>query len=899
MADLMQALERSRELRRSGRAEQAAQLVVQAVATHEPSSELLNELGAALHGYGPALRAVEEEARTNPGSARLVIAQSTLLEWTGYEQRAERLLEAKSDHNSDVELRVAAAELHTRLGALTTALQILDTVLAERPDHVAAITSKAITLHKLGSTRRAIDTVETGLEIAPDHPALQVAKARLLSDLEEIDEALSTLDKLLSQEPNWVEAITEKASVLGQSGRYYEAREVLDSRLTSLSDDEQLLLELGDLASSHGDYASALSALNTVLSVTPDDVHTIVDKVGVLQAARRFDEAERVLAGGLAAHPDSLRLLMAVGSSAWAREKYDKAVEAFDAVLARAPDDLDAIVAKADVLRAARRFSDAEEVLVHGLSAHSNSFSLKVAMAWHDWYCYRETESLEGFQAVLRDHPDMADAWHGLALSYDWIGRRGAAEAVVRQALARHPSDPNLNAVAADLAFGRLAYQESSRFADLALQGDRKNERAAQFSRRLSRRGVGSMPATTWTRLVRPIRDRLDSGVALFLEQRRPVLRALSDLSGSDECQRADIVYKAERAWRRLATSYGWEGLLRPVMIGAGCILTAGVSAFVAVNASGFSLFALALHIVPTATMLTGFAIFVRLRRPTLGHVVRIVFVWAVLLTPTTILLVRSSDDGSLGHPPLGLASGVEATALSSWIYVVLALLRLISYARWRQNIKVDEAEGLLIASLCEVHYDVTSRTLAKDASSRASIAWQLEEIAQAFERGLARELQTGSPAIDQWVRSRCDGMAAAIRLLKQRALIPQHTTWDDLAEQLTNTAHAVAFDDIDEVAWSEPAPKRPMKNRVAAGFMGIAIAVGPLVGILLLQATPLELEGSRLDWAVVFGMVWLFVSFLVPFDSRLAEKLAAVRTVLTLPTLPADKSSADDKRTA
>lgn len=321
-----------------------------------------------------------------------------------------------------------------------SAIARMDAYLAEHPDDLSVRRERARTLALAGRPAAARAAFEDLVRRA-DAPGDRLALARLLRDAGQTEGAIRMYRELLAERPADSDLRHELARLYMWARRYGEAEAELRRLVEAYPDDGRFRL---DLARSLY-FDDRPGEARTVLAGLPAGTAVSVE------AAALDRELVRVLTVPPEPEPEPPTLLelarraAADEEMAAARSLYARAVAAAPRDTALARENVDFLQYRAEDLAAA--IEALEEIRTRfGLDADGR-YRLAQLYAWTQ----RDDTARRELEALVRDHPDRADAWGLLGDLYRYADEREPARSAYGRALRLDPDEPHALAGLAEL----------------------------------------------------------------------------------------------------------------------------------------------------------------------------------------------------------------------------------------------------------------------------------------------------------------------------------------------------------------------------------------------------------------------------------------------------------------
>lgn len=213
----------------------------------------------------------------------------------------------------------------------------------------------------------------------------------------------------------------------------------------------------------NGQAATALNAFEAVLARCPASPGALQGKVASLRKQRHFSEAAAALDAALTSHPHEIGLL---GERAWLwfdQKRDDQAIIAFDAVLATGRADEGIHLWKISLLRAARRYREAEEAIAAARRVFPDSTRLPIEAAWLMFDEKAYDDAIAAFDRVLATTPAEPSAWQGKIATLRKCGYFVDAETTANAGLKSCPGDPGILVERGWVAFDQGLFERAEK----------------------------------------------------------------------------------------------------------------------------------------------------------------------------------------------------------------------------------------------------------------------------------------------------------------------------------------------------------------------------------------------------------------------------------------------------
>jgi tetratricopeptide (TPR) repeat protein len=363
--------------------------------------------------------------------------------------------EAQTVIRKAIERDPAETKLYFQLGWILIddcsreAIEYFDIVLNRAPQHPQALEWRSTALRNLRRFSEAEEATAGAIRLLPRCPRLYVEHAWVSSDQDREDEAVTRVDGALAIDPRHSWALRSRMNFLQWARRFEEAEQAAAEAIERRPDDPDIHTAAAWVASDQDHYDEATARVDRALAIDPRHSWALRSRISILQAAPRFEEAEQAAAEAIERRPDDPDIHTAAAWFSSDRDREDEAVTRMDRALAIDPRHSWALRNRIYILRAARRFEEAEQAAAEAIERRPDDPEIHTAAAW---------------VASDQDHYDEAAARVDRALAIDprhswalrsrvdflrWARRFSEAEEAAAEAIERRPDDPDIHTTAA------------------------------------------------------------------------------------------------------------------------------------------------------------------------------------------------------------------------------------------------------------------------------------------------------------------------------------------------------------------------------------------------------------------------------------------------------------------
>jgi tetratricopeptide (TPR) repeat protein len=296
---------------RLGDLKRAADCSRRALAINPASVEAAANLGMALVGdgrYQEAAQVYSQAVQRHPADSALRAALGEVLLALGNHAEAQRsLLRARELNPADQRALEALARLHLERGRPDKAAPACQELLAQAPEHVAALAMSGTANQMMGNLREAVEYLGRAVALAPDDAENNYKLACACQALGDPDRALTHFTRTLELDPGSAAAIGGLVRVHEQKGDAEAVRHLLPALLDAAGRSPLVLPTLAAVASKYDVEDVSLAKLTRALEGTglPDALRarlhwaagTLLDRRGEYDSAFAHHRASKQLSG--------------------------------------------------------------------------------------------------------------------------------------------------------------------------------------------------------------------------------------------------------------------------------------------------------------------------------------------------------------------------------------------------------------------------------------------------------------------------------------------------------------------------------------------------------------------------------------------------------------------------
>jgi tetratricopeptide (TPR) repeat protein len=390
----------------------------------------------------------------------------------------------------DAQARVMAAQTAEKLGQLRNAYGLLQSVVEEHPDNVAARTALGRLLITAGEPKPGLDAIKPVIAKQPNDASLLALRGAAESALKEGAAARADADRAVAIDPKNEDAVDLRAALYRQDGNLPAAIKLVSDAAAAqpaIAGYHQVLTSLYEAANQP---ELAEGQLRALVKLKPDQLGYRAQLAVFLSRSKRLDDAQKVLDEAVKAlpHSDDAKLLqvdfLAQQRTHYAAEqtlreyiKADsdnyalrlelgnmlqhfgesaKAIEVFSGIAKSAGTAASGLIARdrlALIAVGEKREADAQRLLAEVLKVSPRDNDALAIRGELELAHGDSTSAIADLRAVLRDQPRNPSINRVLAQALVAHGDMALAEEPMRTAVEAAPTDGSLRVLLAQLLF--------------------------------------------------------------------------------------------------------------------------------------------------------------------------------------------------------------------------------------------------------------------------------------------------------------------------------------------------------------------------------------------------------------------------------------------------------------
>jgi tetratricopeptide (TPR) repeat protein len=390
-------------------------------------------LGQANVQFLNALKIDEENVAALQGLARVAEKRADYQQMFGILQRIIRL------DPQNVRARLDLAKLHLLGGDASSALELVDAILAENARQAEAIAVKAAVLFRLENNADAVALAKQALEIDPNSQEAVAVLASERVKAKDPETALAILSEAIVRNAKAPVLHLLRVQVLSNLGRAKDLDAAYRALIEQFPDDANYRRLYASALIGQGDLAGARAQLVEVARLLPRQREAKLDVVRIDYRIGGIDKAEETLRGFIAESDEDADLTFALGAFLREQRQYARAEEVYRSVIARKGAEIDDILKAKNEIAAIRMLEgkrgEAEKLLAEILAADRKNPEALIKRAGLKIDDGDIDDAIGDLRVVLNEHPDSTPARLLLAAAFEQKGDLALAESEMAQAV--------------------------------------------------------------------------------------------------------------------------------------------------------------------------------------------------------------------------------------------------------------------------------------------------------------------------------------------------------------------------------------------------------------------------------------------------------------------------------
>lgn len=328
----------------------------------------------------------------------------------------------------------------------------------------------------------ALNLSEYACKLHPTAIALMLKRAQLLASLEKETPALELLSNVEILEPSNHEIFLTRAAIYSQQRKYEKAIEEYSKAVYQADDPDYVYCNIAFEYENLGNYDKTIEYLKKALDLNPDNDLAMYEAAYCFDLLSLSQESIDFFTKLIDKHPYSSEAWFNLGISYINAELYEKALEAFEYTLAIEPEHGAAIFHTAYTQSLMGNHDEAITVY-HSLLDKEDDDS-DAMVHYYIGECYEKKEDYQNarlyYHKATNLNPDITDAWIGLGVCENELGRPKIAIKRISKGLESEPDNAAYLSILADIYFQENDIENASLCYEKAIDSNPDEETVRQ-----------------------------------------------------------------------------------------------------------------------------------------------------------------------------------------------------------------------------------------------------------------------------------------------------------------------------------------------------------------------------------------------------------------------------------
>ncbi len=234
------------------------------------------------------------------------------------------------------------ASRHYQAGRPDRALELLQRILDQDPQHSGALHLLGVAAHHKGDYDKALALIGRALAIDPQAPHYYYNFGLVCAALGNPQAAINAYRRAIDLKADYIEAYGSLANALKDQGRNDEALDLLDRVLQIVPDEAKIHHSRGQILSARGQHAHAVRAFKRAIDLDPGQAG-FYNSLGITRClSGDLTGAKKAFEQALNRRCDYVEAINNLGTAAQEAGDYNQALAHFEQALAIRPDYGDA-----------------------------------------------------------------------------------------------------------------------------------------------------------------------------------------------------------------------------------------------------------------------------------------------------------------------------------------------------------------------------------------------------------------------------------------------------------------------------------------------------------------------------------------------------------------------------
>jgi len=301
--------------------------------------QLKSEIEYDMERYVNALESVEQAISLNKKNTKaLALKREILKKEYSAEEMAKTCYELINLGKRDIEIYYDLAEAYYKMENMENALEVIDTILSNSPNHLPTLILKENVLINMNYCEKAIETGETIIEIDPKNVETLVNISKCYERIGKNESALHAIKRATDIDSKNVELLKIQKEL---AKKLNKPTEIITAcvGITSIVEDFDSYFDLAKAYYSLGRFGEAKDVMDKALRIKEDaDAWNLYGMINYKLS--NFENAKKAFERATELAPKTKKYWSNLGWILEKLEKYNEAISCFDKALELDPEDM-------------------------------------------------------------------------------------------------------------------------------------------------------------------------------------------------------------------------------------------------------------------------------------------------------------------------------------------------------------------------------------------------------------------------------------------------------------------------------------------------------------------------------------------------------------------------------
>ena len=328
---------------------------------------------------------------------------------------------------------------HHQAGRLQEAEQLYRQILAQMPEHVAALHLCGVIAHQLGRNEIAIDLIRRAIALKPDYAEAHNNLGNALKANGRLDEAIAAYRAGIGVRPNYAEGYSNLGTALKENGRFDEAIFAYQRAVACKPNLAEAHYNLGVALADLGKHDEAVAAYRQAIRLRANYVDAHINLGAALKETGRLDDAIACYQQAIRLNPRHAEAHNNLGNALKENGQLDEAIVSYRQAIICRPNMAEAHYHLGIALGSKGQLDDAicayRRAIAHGHNYAEPHCNLGTALRDKGLF----DEAIVEYRRAIALQPGLSEAHFNLGVVLKESGQYDEAIAAYREAIRLNP----------------------------------------------------------------------------------------------------------------------------------------------------------------------------------------------------------------------------------------------------------------------------------------------------------------------------------------------------------------------------------------------------------------------------------------------------------------------------